>query len=51
MNVQPILGDINPDKTFFHLHPSLQMRARLAARATVRVRWNNGRGTMLRDGR
>jgi hypothetical protein len=47
--IQALARDIDADKVRFHLDPSLQMRARLAAQATVRVRWNGGRGTMLSD--
>ena len=48
MNIQPILRDIDPYKVF-HV-PSLRMRARLAAPATVRVNGTNGWGAGLRNG-
>ena len=35
--------------TVFHGNPSLRKRARDAAHATVRVRWNDGRATLLRN--
>jgi hypothetical protein len=43
MHIQLILRHI-------HLHPSLRNRAYYAALATVRVRWNDGRGSPLRSG-
>src|SRR6201998_2391246 len=50
MDVQTVLRHIDTNKDRLHLHPSLRNRARAAAQATVRVRWNDGRGTMLRSG-
>ena len=48
MHLQPILRHVNPNKT---LHvPSLRMRARLAAPATVRAERSCGWGTGLRSG-
>ena len=47
-NVQPILRHIDSDKQI-HL-PSLHMRARAAAPATVRDRGRDGWGAMLRSG-
>ena len=50
VHVEAVLGDIDTDEDWFH-DPSLRMRARDAAQATVRVRcWNRGRGTKLRRG-
>ena len=50
VHIEAILRDIDADKVLLHLHPSLPMRARSAAQATVRVRWNDGWGTRLCDG-
>jgi hypothetical protein len=50
MNVQPVLRNVNANKDRVHLHPSLRNRARVAAPATVRVRWNGGRSPALRNG-
>ena len=55
MHVEPVLGYINADehrRSERTLHdPSLRMRARLAARATVRVRERtDGRGAELKCG-
>src|SRR5471032_1685675 len=47
MNVPTILRDIDTNICVHH-HPSLRNRASLqAAQATIRVRWNNGRSTLL----
>jgi len=50
MQIQLILRHINADKDRIHLHPPLRNRAYYAALATVRVRWNDGRGSPLRSG-
>src|SRR5581483_10125936 len=50
MHVQPIFRHIDTDKDRVHLNPSLRNRASAAARATVRVRWNDGRIPVLRNG-
>ena len=49
MHIQPILGNIDADK---HLasFPSLRMRARNAALATVRAQRTSGRSSMLSNG-
>src|SRR5262249_3326099 len=49
MNIQAILGDIDTDEHGFWL-PSLRMRARGSALATVRDDKIDGGGTLLRDG-
>ena len=48
MHVQPIFRHIDPDK-MLHV-PSLRMRARLAAPATVRAEGTGGWGTVLSNG-
>src|SRR5262249_37895352 len=50
VHVQAVLRDIDTDIDRVHLDPSLRNRARLAAQATVRGRWNRGRGPALRYG-
>ena len=50
MHIQTVLRDIDANIDRVHLHPSLRNRARSAAQATVRVRWNGGRGAALRSG-
>src|SRR5262249_51702215 len=50
VHVQPILRHIDANESLFHGDPSLRKRARYAAQATVRVRWNGGRGAELRSG-
>ena len=50
MHIKPVLRYVNPNKNLVHLYPSLRNRARLAAHATVRVRWNGGRSPVLRYG-
>ena len=49
-NIQSILTDVDSDNTSVHLIPSLRKRARNAAQATVRVRWNGRRRPMLIHG-
>src|SRR5205807_415135 len=49
-HVQPVLGDVDTDKGGVHAVPSLRKRASLAAQATVRVQWNDGRGALLSHG-
>src|SRR5271165_301872 len=49
-NVQFVLGDVDSDNDRVHPIPSLRKRARLAAQATVRVRWNGGRRPSLLHG-
>src|SRR5262249_2764200 len=49
MNIQAILGDIDTDEHGLWL-PSLRMRARGSAPATVRDDKIDGGGTLLRDG-
>ena len=46
MHVEPVLGNIDADKTPFH-NPSPRMWSRSADQATVRVHGNSGRGAML----
>src|SRR4051812_45567058 len=46
VNVEPILRDVDADSLHVHAPSSLRNRA-LAAQATVRGRWNDGRGTKL----
>src|SRR6202007_1206829 len=46
-NVQAVLGNVDTDNDGVHLFPSLSKRARWAALATVRVRWNDGRRPTL----
>ena len=48
VHVQPILGDIDPDK-MLHV-PSLRMRSRLAAPASVWAERTGEWGTVLRNG-
>ena len=50
--VEPVLGNVDAYDPASHLHhhPSLPNRASLAAQATVRVRWNDGRGIALSYG-
>ncbi len=48
--IQTILGNVDADHGGVHLIPSLRKRARCAAQATVRVRWNGGRRPMLTHG-
>jgi len=48
MHIQPILGHVNANEVL-HI-PSLRMRARLAAPATVRAEGTDGWGTVLRNG-
>src|SRR5438874_2672492 len=50
VHVQPVLRYIDANKGRVHLDPSLRNRARLAAQATVPVRWNGGRSPALRHG-
>ena len=51
MHVQPILRYIDPNNNGgVHPNPSLRKRARFAAQATVRVRWNGRRGHKLTNG-
>jgi hypothetical protein len=50
MHVQPILRYVDTNNGGVHLHPSLPNRASLAAQATVRVRWNDGRRPWLTHG-
>ena len=47
-HVQLVPGDVDSDNV--HPIPSLRKRARLAAQATVRVRWNGGRRPSLLHG-
>jgi hypothetical protein len=50
-NVEPIFRDVDTDDDHVHGDPSLPNRASFrAAQATVRVRWNDGRGTELSHG-
>ena len=42
-HVQPVLRYVNTNHDGVHPVPSLRKRASLAAQATVRVRWNDGR--------
>jgi len=49
MDIEPVLGDVDADTDLFH-DPTLQMRTRLAVRATVRVGRNSGRSPMLSHG-
>ncbi len=44
VHVQPGPGDVGPDGIHLHRKSSVPRRARLAAPATVRLRWNGGRG-------
>src|SRR5262249_28275175 len=45
-----VLRNVDSNIDRVHLNPSLRKRARIAAQATVRVRWNDGRSTVLRNG-
>ena len=45
--VQPVFRDVDPNNDGVHCIPSLRNRASLAAQATVRVQWNDGRTTTL----
>lgn len=49
MDIETTLRDINADVEVFHI-PSLRMRARQAAPATVRVEERSGRRAELRSG-
>src|SRR5262245_66587612 len=50
-DVETILRDVDTDDDEFHGDPSLSNRAsHRAAQATVRVRWNDRRGTTLSHG-
>src|SRR5215813_7028840 len=49
-NVQSVFRYVDSYINRVHLLPSLRNRARVAAPATVRVRWNDGRRTALRNG-
>ena len=49
-DVEAGLGDVDTDKGGVHAVPSLRKRASLAAQATVRVQWNDGRGALLSHG-
>src|SRR5262249_55775990 len=49
-DVETIFRNVDTNDDSFHGDPSLCKRARSAAPATVRVRWNGGRGTRLTDG-
>jgi len=49
-NVQPVLRYIDANINRVHLIPSLRKRARQAAQATVRVRWNGRRRPSLSHG-
>src|SRR4030088_2579534 len=51
VHIQPGLRHIDANIDRVHLHPSLRNRARVAAPATVRVRWNGGGGAALWSGR
>jgi len=48
MHIQPILRHVDTNEVL-HI-PSLRMRARLAAPATVRAEGTDGWGTVLRNG-
>ena len=50
VHIQPVLRHIDADECLSHGDPSLRKRARFAAQATVRVRWNDRRGPSLRNG-
>src|SRR5215204_1417670 len=50
VNVELVLRDVDADDDGVHPVPSLPKRASLAAPATVRVRWNDGRGPPLTHG-
>ena len=49
-NVQAVFRDVDADNDDVHRDPSLPNRARFAAQATVRVRWNGERGAELTCG-
>src|SRR4029453_15473718 len=50
VHIQSVLRYIDANIDRVHLDPSLRNGARLAAQATVRVRWNGGQGSTLRNG-
>src|SRR5262249_15540329 len=49
-NIEGVLRNVDTNGDLLHGDPSLSKRARGAAPATVRVRWNSGRGARLRNG-
>src|SRR5215831_3971492 len=49
-NIEAVLRYIDTNGDLLHGDPSLSKRARGAAPATVRVRWNGGRGAKLSNG-
>src|SRR5262249_22503423 len=49
-NIEVALRNVDTNGDLLHGDPSLSKRARGAAPATVRVRWNGGRGARLTDG-
>src|SRR5262245_9918258 len=49
-NIEAVLRSIDTNGDLLHGDPSLSKRARGAAPATVRVRWNGGRGAKLSNG-
>jgi hypothetical protein len=50
VHVQPILRHIDANVSLLHGDPFLAQSGSFAAQATVRVRWNDGRGAKLRNG-
>src|SRR5690606_38847178 len=51
MHVEPVLRNVDANETHIHPLPSLSKRASsFAAQATVRGRWNGGRGPLLPRG-